>query len=305
MWQYGSWRSAEAGDEAAIRSFSEPLEAFSSSFSYRAFNEHGILARMHGNGGLYLHREHESGGTIDMAVLFTENGTAFPVMATSFDKGGPEAVEIVGQLLHSRTVRSYHPSACLGAADHVAALETGLRWKPELSIEYDAMSLGVVNNLSRTAQFQKPRSGESQNRVEYWRATPEDLESLYPIAAAYERSEVITRLHVFDPAACRASQARSLKRQIVYMATIHSRVVARAQTNARGITHDQIGGVFVDPDFRGMGIGKGIVSALLADIASRGCGAALFVKKTNDIARNLYASIGFKVARDYRVSYFI
>jgi len=305
MWQNGSWRLAKTGDEAAIRAFSEPLEAFATSFSYRAFGEHGTLARFSDKGGLYVHTEHESGSIIDMAVLLTENGTAFPVMATTFDTSGPEAIETVSQLLHSRTVRNYHPSACLGAADHVAALEAGLHWKPELFIAYDAMSMPAGNSPPKDTPLQKPRNGASLDKVEYWRATQEDLDSLYPIAAAYERSEVITRLHVFDPAACRASQAKSLKRQTVYMAAIHSRVVARAQTNARGVSHDQIGGVYVDPEFRGMGIGKGVVAALLSDIAGRGRGAALFVKKSNDIARNLYTSMGFKIACDYRVSYFI
>jgi len=301
MRSQASWRIAIESDTESIRSFSEPREAYATSFSYRAIGEHGQLSQKNGKGGLYLHEGQESGNPIDMAVLFTENGTTFPVMANGYDKGGADAIELVSQLLHSRTARNYHPSACLGARDHVVALEAGLRWKPELFIDYDAMSMDKVSVL------QGMQSGmvATQGLARYWRATPEDLEALYPIAAAYERSEVITRLHVFDTAACRATQAKSLKRQVVYMATVHDRVVARAQTNARGVSHDQIGGVFVEPEFRGMGIGKGVVAALLSDIAGRGRGAALFVKKTNSVARKLYESMGFRFARDYRVSYFI
>jgi len=114
----------------------------------------------------------------------------------------------------------------------------------------------------------------------------------------------MTAMHAFDPAACRATQAKNLKTQLVYLATVHGRVVARAQTNARGWVFDQIGGIFVDPEFRGLGLGRGVVDALVSDLAVRGRGVSLFVKKINSVARSLYLSMGFCISRDYRVSYF-
>ena len=62
--------------------------------------------------------------------------------------------------------------------------------------------------------------------------------------------------------------------------------------------------MFVEPEYRGMGIGRGVMDALMADIASRGRSASLFVKKSNAVARSLYLSMGFSAARDYRISYF-
>jgi predicted GNAT family acetyltransferase len=198
----------------------------------------------------------------------------------------------------SRIVRAYKPSACLGAADHVAALIKALRWKSALDIPYDAMRLG------RTAMA-IGQSGGVETRVVYRRALPSDLDALLPLAAEYERAEVLTRLHAFDTAACRASQAKSITRMTVFLAETGGRVVARAQTNALGFSTEQVGGVFVDPAYRGRGIGRGIMTALADDIVARGKDVSLFVKKSNLVARSLYLSMGFEIVRDYRVSYFL
>lgn len=235
-----------------------------------------------------------------MAVLFTASGTAFPVLSEPYDDGGAEAVGALKGLLDSRTVRAYKPSACTGAAAHVAALEEALGWKPALDVEFDAMGLDAPSRASGSG----PGRASLLGVAHYRRAIPADLDELCPLAEQYEKVEVLTALHSFDPAASRATQARNIGNQIVYVALTHGRIVARAQTNARGWTRDQIGGIFVAPEARGLGIGRGVVSALVADIGAQGKGVSLFVKKTNAIARSLYLSLGFSVAKDYRVSYF-
>ena len=287
------------GDEAALRAVVEPREAYATGFSYRAVDDNGQLEHIHrGSGGIYVMERNIQPGSFAMAVLLAASGTAFPVLADGFDSGGSAAVHALEGLGRSRTARNYRPAACLGATDHVEALEAALGWQPELEVDYDAMFLSP-------ADWKPGQSGmASSGPAEFRRATLADLDGLCPIAAEYERVEVITRLHVFDPQSCRAAQARSLARQLVYLATVSGRIVARAQTNARGWSHDQVGGVFVEPEFRGIGIGRGVMDALMADIASRGRTASLFVKKTNAVARSLYLSMGFTKARDYRISYF-
>ncbi|HPG86038.1 MAG TPA: GNAT family N-acetyltransferase [Spirochaetales bacterium] len=243
-----------------------------------------------------------------MAVLLPAGGSAFPVLGGSYEGGGDDAAEALGGLIRSRAVRTYRPAACVGASDHVAALEAALGWRPALEVEYDAMRLlpearpagGRRLDGGRRLAAHGFRSGPAEIR----RAGPDDLDALYPIAAAYEQAEVMTELHAFDPEACRAAQARSLASQLVYIAIVGGRPVARAQTNARGLATDQIGGVYVEPERRGLGLGRLVVEALVAAILSDGRAASLFVKKTNAIARSLYLSMGFACARDYRVSYF-
>jgi len=256
-----------------------------------------IAAFPRGTGGIYLFGDRAPGSGPSIAVLLSPSGSAFPLLSGPYDSGGPEAALALAGLKGSRTARAYRPSACVGAADHVRALERAIDWKPALDVEYDAMSL-----VPAAAPGAAP--GAFRGPAEYRRAGADDLDGLYPLAAEYERSEVMTAMHAFDPRACKAAQARSLRDHVVYVAVARGRIVARAQTNARGWAYDQIGGVFVDPAYRGLGIGRGVVEALVADIAARGRGASLFVKKSNAAARSLYLGLGFATIRDYRVSYF-
>lgn len=273
----------------------QPRETYATSFSWHAKGEHGQLAPMErGNEGIFLYDDCRTTGSLEMAVLLSSSGTAFPILSGKFDDGGPSAILALQGLKTSHTVRGWHASACVGASEHVSALITALHWRQALAVEYDAMNL-PPGTYKHTA---------GSTIAEYRRATMSDLDALYPLAAAYEKSEVMTALHAFDPAACRATQAKNLKLQIVYLATMHGRVVGRAQTNAQGWFFDQIGGIFVEPEFRGLGLGLGVVSALVSELAARGRGVSLFVKKKNSVARSLYLSMGFRHSRDYRVSYF-
>lgn len=297
------WRRATEADQAAIKAYIEPRETFATGFSSRLLESSDRHART-GYGNVFILRtEHPSGQPeILAAVMLSSNGSVFPVLSDRFDHGGPQAIAALSALGRLRSVRGYDKSVCIGASEHAEALERALGWSPALSVDYDVMSAPTAACAAAMTHARGPRAAGLP--VAYRRATIADLDALYPLAADYERTEVMTELHTFDPSLCRAIQRRSLERQIVYLATAGNRVVARAQTNARGWTCDQIGGVYVDPEFRGLGIGRGVVGTLLDDIAARGRSATLFVKKSNDIARSLYRALGFSVIRDYRISYF-
>ena len=53
--------------------------------------------------------------------------------------------------------------------------------------------------------------------------------------------------------------------------------------------------VAVDPDFRGMGVGRGLVSALMQYAANLGVTAlTLEVRKSNSVAQHVYQKLGFE-----------
>ncbi|HTX72234.1 MAG TPA: GNAT family N-acetyltransferase [Rectinemataceae bacterium] len=131
-----------------------------------------------------------------------------------------------------------------------------------------------------------------------------DLDALLPLQIAYEHEEVLTPVHRFDAAACRAALLRSLRGQLIFLAEAEGAIVAKAGTNARGLGHDQIGGVFTLPERRGEGIGGAVVGALLEAIAALGRRAVLFVKPENRAAVGLYRRLGFEDIGPYRADYF-
>jgi len=137
------------------------------------------------------------------------------------------------------------------------------------------------------------------------RAYPADVDDLMYLQEAYEREEVLTSVHEFNRAACRASLLRALERQLVFVAEEDGVFVGKAGTNARGFRVDQVGGVYTLPERRSRGVAGALMAALLAQIEGSGKTASLFVKPCNAPALSLYRRLGFADIGDYRADYFL
>jgi ribosomal protein S18 acetylase RimI-like enzyme len=136
--------------------------------------------------------------------------------------------------------------------------------------------------------------------------TPEsrELETILPLQAAYEQEEVLTRPSAFNMAVCRMNLQHIFKEQQILVAELGGQIVAKANTSAFSFTQAQIGGVFVLPDHRGLGIARRLCAELASLLKKSGWGVGLFVKKRNLGAQRAYHSIGFRPIADYRISYY-
>ncbi|GEM_PF-370649 len=133
---------------------------------------------------------------------------------------------------------------------------------------------------------------------------PEAVTRLLPLQEAYEREEVLPAGTAFHAAACRLGLQKIQQSHILLQADLDGRTVAKANTNARGFTRDQIGGVYVLPGYRGRGIGTRLTAALAAELGTEARRAVLFVKKNNPAAIRAYEKVGFRVRDDYRICYY-
>jgi len=135
-------------------------------------------------------------------------------------------------------------------------------------------------------------------------AYPRDVNALLPLQIRYELEEVVINRQRHSEQICRQNLKRSLRQQLVLMAEQNGQVVAKAGTNARGFTTDQIGGVFTVEKVRNSGIAFRVMEELLRRIFAEKLTACLFVKKNNLPALCLYRKLGFRVADGYQISYF-
>jgi uncharacterized protein len=133
---------------------------------------------------------------------------------------------------------------------------------------------------------------------------PEDMDALAALHAAYEQEEVLPAASEFRPAVSRMTIERIFAEEQVLVAELDGCLVGKINTNAVGFTRYQIGGVYVHPDYRGMGIAGRMTSEFVASLAAQGRGVSLFVKKSNIAARKVYLRIGFEITGDYRIDYF-
>jgi len=131
-----------------------------------------------------------------------------------------------------------------------------------------------------------------------------DLNTLAPLQAAYEQEEVLHKGSAFSAAASRVNLANIIKTGRILAAEFNGRLIGKINVNAVSFTRYQVGGVYVHPDFRGLGIARRMASEFISSLAAEGKGVTLFVKKTNLPARRLYLSLGFTVRGDYRITYY-
>ena len=131
-----------------------------------------------------------------------------------------------------------------------------------------------------------------------------DLNALAPLQAAYEQEEVLHKGSVFSPAASRINLANIIKTGRILAAELNGRLVGKINVSAVSFTKYQVGGVYVHPDYRGLGIARRMAAEFIAALTGEGMGVTLFVKKSNLPARRLYTGLGFTVRGDYRITYY-
>jgi ribosomal protein S18 acetylase RimI-like enzyme len=226
-------------------------------------------------------------GPILGAVLCHPSRLAFPV----FPRSGVEYDRRFALL-----ASSFSPASAIGLSGDVERYEAALRLSPRASVEYRLMAAAAAPPM------RAPCAAAPDILVR--RASASDLEALLPLQEAYEIEEVLTPIHRFNGSACKASLARALERQLVYVAEEGGVVVGKAGTNARGFCVDQIGGVYTLPSRRNRGVARAMMTSLLSDIAAQGRRTALFVKPGNAAATALYRSLGFEEIGDFRADYF-
>jgi predicted GNAT family acetyltransferase len=189
--------------------------------------------------------------------------------------------------------------AAQGLADDMDMLETALKTKgiaPSSTYDYELRSL----MYSESAGF----SLHSPPGLVIRRAEPKDAAALYPLQAGYEQEEVLPEGTQFNPASCRRGLDRLIDGNMVLAAEMEGRLVGKININAQSYNCFQIGGVYVAPEYRRLGIAQAMTACLIREFLPQKKIFTLFVKKANVPARQVYDTLGFEKIADYRITYY-
>jgi ribosomal protein S18 acetylase RimI-like enzyme len=225
------------------------------------------------------------------ALLMLNRRSLFPIR---FKTGELPPPPFINSLFHKVSIH-----AVQGLRNDVAFLETlaeDLGIRPAEGIDYDLMA------LDREPSPESFNSGPPELLLR--RPGLGDLENLYRLQAAYEQEEVLPRGAVFNPLSCRNSLEHILSGEHILVAELHGRMVGKINTSAASFFRYQIGGVYVEPDYRGRGIACRMAAVFTRELIREGRGLSLFVKKRNTAARAVYRRIGFEILDDYRICYY-
>jgi predicted GNAT family acetyltransferase len=136
------------------------------------------------------------------------------------------------------------------------------------------------------------------------KATLADADSLFTLQANYEKEEVMPPGAQFDPAVCRKTVEHLITQGMLLTAEFKGCLVGKININAQSWNYLQIGGVYVLPECRSLGIAQTMTASLIRELSALNKQFTLYVKKTNLPALRLYDKLGFVKIEDYRISYY-
>jgi len=177
-------------------------------------------------------------------------------------------------------------------------------WKITDTIDYDFMILNRKQRTENKQQRIENREKIGINNLVLKKPRLVDLDAIAPLQAAYEKEEVIPNGSDFHAAASRINIARIIADGKILAAEVDGKFIGKINVSSVSFTKYLIGGVYIHPDFRGQGIARAMASVFIDSLLMNGKDTTLFVKKSNNAARRLYASLGFKIQDDYRITYF-
>jgi ribosomal protein S18 acetylase RimI-like enzyme len=286
-----SWSQAQNADLDGLLALGCGVEWRAVPFTARLRQRGAAVLPPRRESSVLVHRP-APGGDVDAALLLTASGLLLPVLGAPGSLGQAPPFPVwprLRRVLHS----------VMGPSTEVLWAEAGLGRRPRHTVDYHLMVLAR----------ERFRAGQAASRpappgLALRPASLKDAAALYPLQRDYELEEVLIVPGHFHPKACLANLRLSLRQQLVVVAELASRAVAKAGTNARGFTTDQIGGVFTVVSQRNRGIAHAAMRALLERIFREKESACLFVKKSNPPAVALYQGLGFQILEGYRISYY-
>jgi len=233
----------------------------------------------------------KSPGTETSALLLHHRRSLFPV----FDKNSG----IPGPRFLNRFLGKVPIHALQGLREDAELLETLMENQGYFAaerIDYDLMS---IDSPPRPEAIRSGPPGLILREP-----VPEDEDQLFALQSAYEQEEVLPKNAAFDPAVARLNLRHILSSERILLAELNGQVVGKINTSAESFTRYQIGGVYVRPDCRSLGIAVKMTAVFVQNLLTLGRGTTLFVKKRNAAARAVYRKAGFAVLADYRITYY-
>ncbi|HWP68974.1 MAG TPA: GNAT family N-acetyltransferase [Rectinemataceae bacterium] len=286
------WKKPDLGDMTSLADFLAREEyrcVTLSEHMTRRFSLGGATARAKfgGSGLCWLHHGEAQEGsaeiTVDGAVFVDSNAASWCLLP----REGGEIADLA-----RRFVASSRLASLSGPGEDVTRLCALFGRPPLAERHYDLMK----------AKAGIPTPSKSAG-VEIRRASMRDIAALCSLHGAYEEEELPKALRFRLPS-LPERMVGLLRRQVVVLAFMDGRAVGKANTNARGLRTDQLGGIYVRPEARNKGVGTLMVSGLSAILRDESRGICLYVRPDNRSAKRMYAKLGFVDAGSYAAYHF-
>ncbi len=179
-----------------------------------------------------------------------------------------------------------------------SAVLSGLSKHPMNFVHYNLME------KTQPSVFCTKKELEAAKNVEIVVGTLEMRSEIFELQKAYELEEVIVQGAVFDEDASRILLNQALSKGLVYLLKADGKIVSKLTVNAKSDNYVQFGGIFTRPEFRGNRFAKILLDYVAGKYINSGKKISLFVKKSNEPAKKLYARCGFEQIGEFKICYY-
>jgi len=224
------------------------------------------------------------------AVLITSKGLVIPVHEEGISLSADQLLPLLTQIY--RYVRRIY---CV-----IGMESTVKQYEPHLHEAIDTFR----SHYLMLRPKQRPLAPLSiPVKIQIHHLTEKQIKYIFPLEKAYQYEEVVVHPERFNTAAYMLHFRKVVKSQKVLFASLNGVPISKAGTNAIGINHTQIGGVFTTPEYRGHGVARALIHRLIEEIQISDRTPVLFVRTSNPSAIQLYRRLNFDIIGRYQISY--
>ena len=184
------------------------------------------------------------------------------------------------------------------------ATRGGVHWVVGDRTASDALWLGLGDPSPRLRSNQvlyELTSLLPGQTIDVRNARDADFEWVHGAASAMVKEDLSLPWAGQTPAQFSSRILAGIREGAEYVGTVSNRFVYRAERGIEGTHGAQIGGIWVEPDFRGRGLGQAGTRAVCARLLARVPRVTMHVRADNVTAIRCYTSIGFQAIRDFRL----
>ncbi len=217
--------------------------------------------------------------------------TAGGILLLMFSENPPSGMVIIEML---KLITGYKKNifCILGVSKDTKTVKDLLDYSVSSKIEY------ILLRKYNSTIF---KTGKAEFKIK--KAKKKDALQLFPLEKEYLLEEVLVGSSELNPKATLLNLQKTCNTQSVFYALSGKEIIAKVNTNGKGIGYNQIGGVYTKPEFRNRGVSTYLMKILLDEIHQSGKKAVLYVKKDNKPALALYKKLGFHIIDEYSAYY--
>ena len=272
----------------------DPFLKFSKKFEYKSIS---LISRMYRNKKIAI--PHAASAKIFCEVtdskpdlvlnvmMITSGGILLPMFSET-----PPSSLIINEMLKLITDYKKNIFCILGVSKDIKTVNNFLGYSVLSKIEYVLLKEDKSTIFEIDKTFFKIKKAKKRDALQ-----------LYPLEKEYLLEEVLIGASKLNQKAALINLQKTCNTQSVFYALSGKEIIAKVNTNGKGIGYNQIGGVYTKPEYRNKGISTLLMKILLNGIHLSGKKAVLYVKKENKPALALYKKLDFRIIDEYCAYY--